>query len=191
MKRTFALLAAFILILLTAACGGSDDGGFFEKQPGQTKSGAQSGTQGGAQPQVQTGAGTGACALVTKQDAAAALGAAVKDGESVTLPRQNMGAVNVEISACDYRAVSGPGQVSLQRWKAPQANQVSLIASSICSQGEKINGIGDSACWLDKDHKELQLYKGATFIGLTVRGAPGNTDDAMKALAKKIADRVK
>lgn len=195
--RVVTLVLLCLSAVFAVNCGGSDDGGFFSgKQPGQEQETQpqNSGPSGGqpGQPQVQTGSTTGACALVTRQDAETALGAPVKPAESVTLPRQNMGAFSVEIAACDYRAASGTGQVSIQTWKAPQSGQVAMIAGAICTGAEKISGVGDSACWLDRTHTELQIFKGATFIGLTVQGrSGGGSDAAITALARKAADRAK
>src|SRR6185503_16936493 len=156
-RATVGLVSLLLFAALAVACGGSDDGGFFKaKAPAQSQSTAAApDVPKQAQPQatsglpiqipnlpiavpsiqlpeIKTGSTTGACALVTKEDAAAALGAPVKDGESLELPKQNMGLFTVEIAACNYDAASGTGKVSLQTWKAPSSGQIGLIASSLC-----------------------------------------------------------
>ena len=218
MSRKLVVISAFVfLAAFLAGCGGSDDGGLFknagpQQQQGQTnptnaapdvpKQQQSQPAQPGQPnqpfavpsiviPQVVQGSTTGACALLSKQDAAAALGAPVNDARSLDIPKQNMGAFTVDISSCEYERTSGSAaSVQLQTWKAGDANTVKTMAGFVCQTKEKIAGLGDVACWYAPDHKELQAFKGGSFVSLTVRGAPGNADDTIKALAKRIVDRV-
>jgi hypothetical protein len=139
-------------------------------------------------PQVVTGSTTGACALVTRQDAAAALGKPVNEGKSIDIPKQNLGVITVDISTCSYNVTDAPGQLGLETWKGSDAAQVKLMASVVCQSKEKIAGIGDVACWSNADHREIQAMKGLSFINLTVRGAPN--ENVVRDLAKKVVDKV-
>src|SRR5215208_2657627 len=122
-RATVGLVSLLLFAASAVACGGSDDGGIFKNAPQQSQSTAaapdvpkQAQTQTTPArrvqipnlpiavpsiqlPEVKTGSTTGACALLTKEDAAAALSVPVKDGESVDLPKQNMGLFTVEIAA--------------------------------------------------------------------------------------------
>jgi hypothetical protein len=214
-RATVGLVSLLLFAVLGVACGGSDDGGIFKKAPQQSQSTAAApDVPKQAQPQttpaspiqipnlpnlpiavpsiqipeVKTGSTTGACALLTKQDAAAALGAPVNDGKSLDVPKQNMGVFTVEIASCSYDKTGGGGEVSLQTWKGPAGDQVKLMSTIVCQGKEKVAGLGDSACWYSPEHREIQVFKGASFVDLTVRGAPN--DDAVKNLAKKIVDKV-
>ena len=193
------------------ACGGDDKGGLLSgNQPAsqsQTNPGGaapdvarQPAQQPAGQPPAQPPSGqpgasiADACTLLTRQDATAILGgAAVSEGKSLPAIQQNMGTFTASITACTYDGTSGPAaSVNLQMWKAVGTSgpAVQQMGGIVCGSKEKISGIGDTACWYNAEHKELQAFKGASFVSVTVRGAPGNLDDAIKALAKKIVDKV-
>lgn len=211
----FAVTATLVTLVLLATvltgCSGSDSGGGILSGVASPPAAAQSQPNSSAPPPQQqqalpsnaaqppaqanaSNAGTGdPCALLSKQDAMAILGgAAVKDARPVAVGNQNMGTFTVSVSACDYDASTTTGSVSLQMWKAAGGSDAAVkqMGGIVCGTKEKIAGIGDSACWYSPDHKELQAFKGGSFVSLTVRGAPGNADDAIKALAKRIVDRV-
>jgi hypothetical protein len=139
-------------------------------------------------PQVVTGSTTGACALVTRQDAAAVLGKPVNEGKSIDIPKQNLGVITVDISTCSYNVTDAPGQLGIETWKGSDANQVKLMTSVVCQGKERIAGLGDVACWSNADHREIQAIKGLSFINLTVRSAPNET--VVRDLAKKVIDKV-
>ena len=215
-KSTVALLCVSIFFAgaLVSACGGDDKGGLLsgantqpnaqasqtnpnqpaaQQQPSQQQQAPSNPAQPPAQPNTSNAPAGDPCALLSKQDAMAILGgAAVKDAHPVAVANQNMGTFTVSVSACDYDASTTTGSVSLQMWKAAGGSDAAVkqMGGIVCGTKEKIAGIGDSACWYSPDHKELQAFKGGSFVSLTVRGAPGNADDAIKALAKRIVDRV-
>jgi len=197
--------------ILSAACGGSDSSSGSDNGIGiQISGSAQTRPnltavvprQGNLTPgiganlppaaiptvEVRTGSTTGACALVTRQDAAASLGKPVNEGKSVDVPKQNMGVMTVDISSCSYNGTDGPGQVSIATWKGGDASQVKLLATGACQTKEKITGLGDTACWVSTEHREIQAFKGATFINVSISAAPN--ENAVRDLAKKVLDKV-
>jgi hypothetical protein len=141
-------------------------------------------------PEVRTstGATTGACAVMTRQDAASALGTPVNEGKLFEVPKQNMGVMTVDISNCTYSATNGRAEVELELWKGPDANSIRLIASVVCVGKDKVSGIDGNVCWKDKEHREIEGLKGVTFVTLSTVGAPN--ENAVRDLAKKILDKV-
>ena len=69
------------------------------------------------------------------------------------------------------------------------AGQVAIY-KGFCTDHEGLAGLGDLACWYDKKHEEIHVFKGAGFISIELRGK-SNPTDAIKALAKKVIDQVK
>ena len=62
----------------------------------------------------------------------------------------------------------------------------------MCAQKSKegLTGLGDTTCWYNDKHEELQVMKGLTFFSIELRRS-GDPTDAIKTLARKIYDRVK
>ena len=55
---------------------------------------------------------------------------------------------------------------------------------------EGLTGLGDTACWYNDKHEELQVLKGLTFVTIQLRRS-GDPTDSIKTVARKIYDRVK
>jgi hypothetical protein len=214
-KVMVAMTVLLTVSALAAACGGKDDGGLLkglgQQQPARNATAvAPDLPRQQAQPalpnlpnlnlpqalpsvqvpEVRTGTGstTGACALVTRQDAATVLGKPVNEAKSMDIPRQNLGIMTVDMATCSYNATDGPGQVGVETWKGSDARAVQLIVTASCTGKEKINGLGDNACWDTAEHRQLVAVKGLTFINLSARGAPN--ENLVRDLAKKVVDRV-
>jgi hypothetical protein len=124
---------------------------------------------------------TGACAFLTKEDAAAALGEAVTGPKAVSSPNGP--------SSCEYTG-SGLHKVHL--------NVIPLTAASagmykaMCAQKNKdgLTGLGDVTCWYNDKHEELQVLKGLTFFSIEMHRS-GDPTEAIKGVARKVYERVK
>jgi len=123
-----------------------------------------------------------ACAVLMKDDASAAL------GESVTGPAASS-ARGDEASSCEYRG-SGLHSVHLNLMKL--SAQTAAAYKQLCAQKGKegLTGLGDTACWYNAKHEELQVLKGLTFFSIEMRGQ-GNPTEAIKGVAQKVFDRIK
>jgi len=69
------------------------------------------------------------------------------------------------------------------------AGQVATY-KSFCTDHEGLAGLGDLACWYDKKHEEIHVFKGAAFISIELRGKSSPTD-TIKALAEKVTAQIK
>lgn len=139
-----------------------------------------------AQTKTATPAAGDACSLLTKQDAAAALGEAVSGPTSSSGRSVEPGTI---VSGCEY---SGAGlhkvSVSLRRLQPDQA----AIYRALCAQKGKegLSGLGDVVCWYSEKHEELQVLKGATFFSIELRRS-GDPTEAIKGVAKKVFDQLR
>lgn len=127
--------------------------------------------------------GVNACGLLTRAEAAAAVGAAVGEGKLTAGGR--MGGSGIDVSGCSYAGGSNELQVSLWRF-APSAQQSLEIYRGLCKQKEQAAGLGDLACWYNAKHNELQVLKGSTLLIFELRGrsAEALTTAAKQALAR-------
>lgn len=127
---------------------------------------------------AQTG---GACSLLTKEDAAAAL------GEAATGPKAS-GAPGGPQS-CQYSG-SGINRINLN--VIPFTAAEATVYKSMCAQKGKegLTGLGDVTCWYNDKHGELQVAKGQTFFSIELR-RNGDPTEAIKAVARKVYERVK
>lgn len=133
-------------------------------------------------PPSKDPAASAACAALTKDEAAAALGEAVSGPKANSMPA-------TKVSNCEYEG-SGIHRVNL----VVRSFDASTAAAykSICARKgrEGLTGLGDTACWYDGKHEELQVLKGLTFFSIQLRRS-GDPTEANKTLAKKIYDRLK
>lgn len=122
-----------------------------------------------------------ACSLLTKEDAAAALGEAVKGPDATALPNGK--------SACEY---TGSGTHTVHLNVMPFTAATAAAYTGLCAKKTKdgLTGLGDVACWYDDKHGELQVLKGLTFFSLELRKS-GDPTEAIKAVARKVYDRLK
>ena len=208
MRKAAALLGTISLLVivtvLLAACGGDDDEEAAAPTGQQTvttvtpQATAPSATTSAATAEPGGGgaaAPSDACALVTKEDAAAALGEDVNDPESISIGSQEISpGLTVTISACDYSSTTTAHYVGLSAWQAAgdSASEVREVIDQVgCEGKERLSDLGDIACWYDADHNELQVLKGAAFIDLTMSGGENvDTTEALKTLAEAALDRL-
>jgi hypothetical protein len=132
------------------------------------------------------------CALLTKEEAAAALGEAVEDGKpaSVTTP---IG----QALACEYNAVASPRYVKVQvdvaaTMSAAQLRQFAEAAIARDNR-ERLPGYGDLAAWYPSmtGKNELQILKGNRLITVQVfKGFGRDSSEEVKAVARKVLERL-
>ena len=122
-----------------------------------------------------------ACALLTKEAAAAAL------GEAVTGPKGT--SMKEGPSSCEYEG-SGIHRVHLNLM--PMNAQTAGMYKMMCAQKNKdgLTGLGDTTCWYSDKHEELQVLKGMTFFSIELR-RNGNPTEPIKTVAKSVYDRLK
>jgi hypothetical protein len=133
-------------------------------------------------PSAQTGPPTGlACSLLTKEDAAAAL------GETVTGPKAS--ARPNGPSSCEY---TGSGIHVVHLNVIPFTAATAATYQGLCAKKSKegLAGLGDTTCWYDDKHGELQVLKGTTFFSIELRKS-GDPTEAIKGVARKVYDRLK
>jgi hypothetical protein len=139
-----------------------------------------------AQAKTTTAAAGGACSLLHKEDAAAALGEAVS-GPQASSPRA---AQSVDApSSCEYTG-SGLHRVHLNLMHFPPDQ--AAVYRALCAQKGKegLSGLGDVACWYSAKHEELQVLKGTTFFSVELRKS-GDPTEAIKGVAKKVFDQLR
>jgi len=123
-----------------------------------------------------------ACSLLTKEDAAAAL------GEAATGPMSD--GAGSTVSACEY---TGSGIHSIQlNLRRPPASALPMYKGIICDKKSKdgLAGLGDLACWYNDKHAELHVIKGTVFLSIELRRS-GNPTEPIIAVMKKALDRLK
>ena len=122
-----------------------------------------------------------ACSLLTKEDAAAALGEAVKGPTASSMPGGP--------SSCGY---SGSGIHSVTLNLMPLTAATAGMYKMMCAQKGKegLTGLGDVTCWYNDKHGELQVLKGMTFFSIELRKS-GDPTEAIKTVARKVYDRQK
>ena len=126
-----------------------------------------------------------ACPLLTKEDAAAALGEAVQGPDSKSGLPMGPGAT---ASYCEYTG-SGYHKVHLNLMHL--SPDTAAMYKAICAKKGKdgLAGLGDISCWYNEKHEELQAIKGVTFISIQMNRS-GNPTEAIKAVMKKALDRI-
>ncbi len=132
------------------------------------------------QPKPATAAAT-ACSLLTKEDAATALGEAVKGPEAKTLSDAPGGAGET-ITTCEYVG-SGLHRVQLNLTRL--APKTAPMYRAMCAEKKSTDlaGMGDVACWYSPKHEELHALKGTAFLAIELRRS-GNPTEAIKGVMK-------
>jgi len=122
-----------------------------------------------------------ACSLMTKEDAAAALGEAVNGPTASSMPGGP--------STCSYTG-SGIHEVTLN--VIPLTNQNAATYKAMCAQKTRdgLTGLGDVTCWYNDKHAELQVLKGLNFLSIELRKG-GDPTEAIKGVARKAYERLK
>jgi len=145
----------------------------------------------GAPPAPSTQSATAAldpCVLLTKQDAAVAVGEAIGEPKPINPGRSSM--PDMTVAACEYRSAAGHSvQLTVWRFSGATAAMSLQIYKSECMKKEQLPGVGDLACWYNKDHRELQVLKGATLLTYEINRG-GNATEALTTVAKKALARL-
>jgi hypothetical protein len=127
-----------------------------------------------------------ACSLMTKENAAAALGEAANGPKTIGPMSDGTGAT---VSGCEYTG-SGYHKVQFNLTRLP-ASAVPMY-KAMCKQqsSDGLSGLGDVACWYNDKHAELHVIKGAAFLSIELtRG--GNPTEPIKALMKAALGKLK
>ena len=120
-----------------------------------------------------------ACSLLTKEDAADALGEPVQGPE-----RTEMG----DVSSCEYSG-SAINRVHLNLMRFPK-EQAQMYAAMCAQKGKQgLTGLGNVTCWYNEHHEELQVLKGTLFFSVELR-RNGDPTEAIKRVAKRVYDRL-
>ena len=135
-----------------------------------------------AQAPSKSPADSPACSYLTKEDAAAALGEAVKGPNATSMGKG-------KASACEYVG-SGLHRVQLNVMPMDTATAAMYKAMCLKKTREGLTGLGDVACWYNDKHGELQVLKGMTMFSIDLSKS-GDPTEAIKGVARKVYDRVK
>ena len=127
-----------------------------------------------------------ACSLLTKEDAAAALGEAAT-GPKATGPISD--GTGATVSGCEY---TGSGIHSLHLSLTRLAASSVPMYKQICAQknADGLAGLGDVACWYNDKRAELHVIKGTAFVSIELRRS-GNPTEPIKALMKTALAKLK
>ena len=127
-----------------------------------------------------------ACSLLTKEDAAAALGEPATGPKAIGPMSDGTGAT---VSGCEYTG-SGIHSIKLTLTRLP-ASAVAMYKAMCDQQGkEGLAGLGDVACWYNAEHRELHVFKGTAFLSIELRRS-GNPTEPIKAVMKQALGRLK
>jgi hypothetical protein len=127
-----------------------------------------------------------ACSVLTKEDAAAALGEAAA-GPKATGPISD--GTGASVSGCEY---TGSGihniQLNLTRLPASSVPMYKQMCAKASTDG--LASMGDVACWYNDKHAELHVIKGTVFLSIELRRS-GDPTEPIKALMKKALAKLK
>ena len=139
-----------------------------------------------AQTKAATPAPGDACSLLTKEDAAAALGEAVSGPKATPSLPMGPGAT---VSSCEY---SGSGIHSVHLNLTHLSPDTVPMYKEMCARAGKegLAGFGDVACWYSAKHEELHVIKGAAFISIELRRS-GDPTEAIKGVMKRALEHLR
>jgi hypothetical protein len=127
------------------------------------------------------------CALMTKQEAAAAVGEAVGEPKPIAPGRGAM--PGVDVTACKYESATKHSvQVSVWRF-SESAGQFRQFYQAAIAKKERAPGLGDIASWYNAEHRELQVLKGSILLIFQIDRS-GNATEALTTAAKKALARL-
>ena len=132
---------------------------------------------------AQTPASGEACSLLSKEDAAAALGEAATGPKSVGPIKDGTGAT---VTGCEY---SGSGihsiKLNVTRMPASSVPMYKMMCAKAKSDG--LAGMGDVACWYNDKHAELHVIKGTAFVSVELRRNGDPTEPITTVMKKALA----
>ena len=128
------------------------------------------------------------CALMTRQEAAAAVGEAVGEPKPI-VPGGGGAMPGVNVTACAYESAARHSvQVSVWRF-SESAGQFRQIYQAEIAKKERVHGIGEIAAWYNAKHRELQVLKGATLLIFEIN-RNGDATEALTTVAKTAVARL-
>jgi hypothetical protein len=124
-----------------------------------------------------------ACALLSREDAAEALGEAAEGPEANGPISDGMGST---LWACEY---SGSGVHSIQLTLRRFPPSALAMYTAMCAQqgNEGLTGLGDVACWYDAAHAELNVIEGTALVSIELRRSGDPTGPIKAAMSKALA----
>ncbi len=127
-----------------------------------------------------------ACSLLSKEDAALALGGAATGPKALGPMSAGAGAT---VTSCEY---TGPDRQSIQLMLTRLPASSVPMYKGICGQKNKdgLAGMGDVACWYDDKHAELHVIKDAVFLSIQLTEI-GNPTEPIKAAMNKALAKLK
>jgi hypothetical protein len=129
-----------------------------------------------------------ACALLTTQEAATAVGEAVGEPKPKNPPPSAMPGVNVAF--CEFESAAR-NSLKVTVWHPTDSVAMFIqIYKDGCMKKEQVSGLGDLACWHSKQHRELQVLKGTTILTFEINRS-GNSTEALQTVAKHALGRLK
>jgi hypothetical protein len=125
-----------------------------------------------------------ACSLLTKEDAATALGEAATGPKPTGPMTDGSGAT---VSGCEYTG-SGIHRIQLDL-RRPPASALPMYKAIICDKKGKdgLAGLGDLACWYDDKHEELHVIKGTAILSIELRRSGNATEPIIGVMKKALA----
>lgn len=173
--RTYGLAglilgAALAVAALGSACGGDDsDNGGDATKPAATQQATQAATQAASTPVATSAAeGVDACALVTKADIEAAIGAPVLDGEA----EQAANLYTCSYNDPAFANISIAGVAVFVELREGEAQEIYELAKSNAAEVQEVDGIGDEAYW-DDTLNTMQILSGKYELGIDVASEEG------------------
>jgi len=127
------------------------------------------------------------CALLTKEDAAAALGEAVRGPKTKSMT--DASGPGTTVSYCEYTG-SGYHRIQLNLTRLPQSSAPMYRAMCKEKATKDLAGLGDVACWYNEKHEELHALKGTAFLSIEITKS-GDPTEAIKGAMKKALERLK
>lgn len=131
------------------------------------------------------------CALVTKDEAAAALGEDVQDGLTTYVGTQIFGAVMAELAHCTFATTASDQTIAFDlRMVSPEnVREVQNVAGVVCAESEAIDNLGETACWFDPSHVELRVAKGRSLL-ILMSTRTSDEGAGLRALAGQAVERL-
>jgi hypothetical protein len=125
-----------------------------------------------------------ACSLLTKEDAAAALGEAATGPKAIGPMNDGAGST---VSGCEYTG-SGLHRIQLNLTRLLPAN-VAMFKGIICQKksNDGLTGLGDLACWYNDKHAELHVIKGNVFVSVELQRSGDPTESMIGVMRKAVA----
>ncbi len=124
-----------------------------------------------------------ACSLLTKEDAAAALGDAATGPKATGPMKDGTGAT---VSGCEYTG-SGIHSIHLNLTRLPASSLAMFKMMCAKASKEGLAGLGDLACWYNDKHAELHVIKGTAFLSVELRRSGNPTEPIMAVMKKALA----